>query len=161
LQLRNYSTQHLFFSNFHLIVISNCFLYLKKLILYKCDSIIDVGLLPILNRCSKIEYLDICYCYKITDISLIAISRNLLCLTYLNLNGCYKITDKGLMEVAKSCLKLKSLYIYCCFEISDASLVVISKYLNLDFLCLEGCNNIKNKKKFALENKIKLIYYEF
>ena len=110
------------------------------------------SLVPLLQRCSSLQTLDLTECYEVSeDALIIAIATGGSKLTTLNLHGCTIVTDRALDCIAHSCPELREL---CCaynFSITDAGVKVLAqRCTRLEALDLTVCSNISNEGVDAL-----------
>ncbi|XP_053114457.1 dynein regulatory complex subunit 6 isoform X4 [Hemicordylus capensis] len=115
---------------------------IRELILANCSSITDISLTKIVQRCSKLIYLNVRYCQAVTDAGIEALS-SLSSLAYINISGT-NITDQALDSLGKHG-RIKEIIISECKNISDSG---IKKFCidmkKLEYIDFSYCQQLSN-----------------
>ena len=103
--------------------------HLTSLSLSHCYSITNKCILPVMNACPNLRFLDLTWCSKLSDIALSAISSGKCSTTLRELivSDCTKVTSAGLVSLSSKCLNLERLVLNYCVKVSDSGIVALSK----------------------------------
>ncbi|KAL0075077.1 hypothetical protein J3Q64DRAFT_1387035 [Phycomyces blakesleeanus] len=118
---------------------------IRNLVLNKCYSISDAGLLAICELGRYLHYLHLGHCSRITDFSVVQLAKNCTRLRYLDLASCSQITDRSVTELA-TLPKLKRIGLVKCTNITDQSIYALTSHIRiattLERVHLSYCSNL-------------------
>ncbi|WJX35553.1 Transcription factor COE2 [Trifolium repens] len=127
---------------------------LQKLELVGLEGVTDTGFLSLLEGSkASLANVNLRGCINLTDAGVLSMVKlHGSTLDVLNLNCCKKISDASLTAIAGNCPLLSDLDVSRC-AITDAGITAIAcgVQLNLEVLCLAGCNSVTNKSMQALK----------
>ncbi|KAI9018686.1 hypothetical protein CLU79DRAFT_705470 [Phycomyces nitens] len=118
---------------------------IRNLVLNKCYSISDIGLLAICELGRYLHYLHLGHCSRLTDFSVVQLARSCTRLRYLDLASCSQITDRSVTELA-TLPKLKRIGLVKCTSITDQSIYALTSHIRiattLERVHLSYCSNL-------------------
>ena len=120
----------------------------------KGDSITEAALMAV-AKCKLLKSLSLCCCHEISDAEVVAVASGCPQLTSLNLAFCWEITDEAVLAVASRCKQLKCLDLTCCYEITDAAVVAVASGTQLEWLAVDGCENITDAAMANFRNIVR------
>jgi EIN3-binding F-box protein len=127
---------------------------LQKLELVGLEGVTDTGLLSLLEGSkASLANVNLSGCINLSDAGVLSMVKlHGSTLDVLNLNCCKKIGDASLVAIAGNCPLLSDLDVSRC-AITDVGITAIARgvQLNLEVLCLAGCNSVTNKSMQALK----------
>jgi hypothetical protein len=123
--------------------------FLKKVDLYDCRKLTDVGIIKLAENCKDIRELNLRWdnvYTPYTDKAIIAIGENCKNLTDLNLLNCNKVTDLGIKVIGENCKNLTDLNLLNCSKVTDEGIKVIGENCkNLTALNLWNCSKVTDE----------------
>ncbi|KAF7992149.1 hypothetical protein HCN44_001474 [Aphidius gifuensis] len=114
--------------------------HLEQLNVQNVQSVDDIFINSIVDKCRVLKYLDVSHCCNISCGALVEIS-NIKNLEYLDISKTENINDSVIIKIANCCEKLKHLLIESCSNVSHSALNELGKLNNLETLCLVDINN--------------------
>lgn len=98
-----------------------------------------------IDRCPKLQYLNLGGCYHITDKTFYN-AFNLPSMKEINLSRCHNITEVGIQRMCKKCPRLESIDLSECTNLMDPVVRTIAKEADkLETLKLNGCQLITDE----------------
>jgi ribosomal silencing factor RsfS len=72
-----------------------------------CCNLTDQCVINVLNKCGKLNSIDLTLCQKLTDVVVLALGTRCPQLRNINFAGCSKVSDVGISALGRGCYQLR------------------------------------------------------
>ncbi|ORX87875.1 RNI-like protein [Anaeromyces robustus] len=133
------------------VIIDNNYYQLTSIKLRDCTRLTDESIKPLIEKCHKLQYLDLKGC-NVTRDTLVEIGNKCPKLRTLCLDGIVNVTPEVINSIAHGCPSLSVISLEKCQQVNNESIINLFKSVgsNLKHLCLSGLSLLNDDALLGL-----------